>query len=129
MIKLKIKRLDRKTDERGWLSELLRREDVSGSTFGQLIVTTANPGFTKGKHYHLRKREWYIVLVGNAKLLIRNRQTDEIKEKILDGDKLELVEIPVGYYHEITNIGKKVMYLLTYTDEVFNPKDSDTFYE
>ncbi|MFQ6073485.1 MAG: hypothetical protein ACE5KT_12410 [Methanosarcinales archaeon] len=38
-------------DERGWLAELLRQEDVGGD-FGQFYLTTAYPNVVKANHYH-----------------------------------------------------------------------------
>lgn len=128
-MKLNIKKLDVKTDSRGWLAEIWRPEDVGGVPFGQLLVTTAHPGQTKGKHYHKRKREWYCVVAGRGKLTVTDRKTQETVEFEMGERNMVSVEIPVGSFHSITNIGHDKMYLLAYTDESFNPSDPDVYYE
>ena len=126
---LKIKRLDVKKDNRGWLTEVLRAEDTKSHQFGQIIVTVAHPGQTKGNHYHLRKREWYCVIRGRAKLTVVDRGTRQSTELMMGEDNLVTVEIPVGTLHWITNVGQDDMFLVAYTDETFNANDPDTFYE
>lgn len=128
-MKVKIKNLTIKKDERGWLAEILNSKDVYNEKFGLALVTTALPGQTKGKHYHKRKKEWYCVIVGNALLTIKNRKTKEIKKIKMGENKLKLIQIPTGYWHSIKNIGNKEMILLAYVSEPFNSSDPDTFYE
>ncbi|MDG7013004.1 MAG: WxcM-like domain-containing protein [Nitrososphaerota archaeon] len=118
-----------KQDSRGWLAEILRVEDTGAHQFGQIIVSTAYPGQTKGNHYHLRKREWYCVIKGKAKLTVVDRRTRESTELVMEDVHPVVVEIPVGTLHWISNIGASDMYLLTYTDESFDLNDPDTFYE
>lgn len=128
MIPLRIKKLQRKTDERGWLSELVRPSDVDGKGFGQFLLTTANPGKSKGNHYHLRKREWYCVIKGRGLLRIVDRNNGEKKELEVGDKELMLIEVPRGFFHTITNIGDDMMYLLVYINEPFDPTDPDTYY-
>ncbi len=129
MIVIKKKELTRKTDERGWLAELMRTEDVSNGTFGQLLITTAKPGLEKGGHYHLRKREWYIVLQGKGQIRIWDKKSSETATLDVDGEHLILVEIPIGFFHSIKNTGVDELHVLVYLSEAYNPEDSDTYYE
>lgn len=128
-MKLTIKKLDIKRDERGWLAEVVRPEDVGDSSFGQILVTTAGPGHIKGNHYHKRKTEWYCVLQGKALLTIINNKTRERKEISMGDDNMVLVKIPPHHFHAIKNIGKNEMFLLVYVSEPFNPSDPDIYYD
>ena len=122
--------LDVKKDERGWLAEIIRKEElVRNKEFGQFMVTTAYPGYVKGNHYHTRKYEWYCVLKGEAKLVLVDNNSGEREELILDERQLQTVRIPPHVSHAIKNTGTGMMYLLIYTDEPFVEKDADTFYE
>lgn len=122
-----VKSLDVKKDTRGWLSEIIRAEDVGNKKFGQVLITTANSGETKGNHYHKRKTEWYSVIKGRGILTIINRETQEKKEINMGDENMVLVKIPINHFHWIKNTGKEEMLLLVYIDEVFNPKDPDTY--
>jgi len=128
---INITKLDKKSDERGWVAEVLRFESISNKKkeFGQIYMTTANPGFVKGNHYHIRKTEWFCVIRGKALLLLKDRKTGEEKEISMSGSELRIVEIPINVIHAIKNVGKDEMHLLAYIDESYNSSDPDTFME
>jgi UDP-2-acetamido-2,6-beta-L-arabino-hexul-4-ose reductase len=117
-----------KTDQRGWLAEILRIEQLFDGRreFGQFIVTTAHPGVTKGHHYHLRKHEWFCVIKGRGLLVFEDIDTGRREEMEIGESNFATVEIPLRTAHAIKNIGQEMMYLLTYTDEPFDSKDPDT---
>lgn len=126
---IKKKRLKIKKDERGVLIEVIKPDYVDASLQGQVFLTTAYPGKTKGNHYHLRKTEWYCVIKGVGMLTLVDIKTKEKKQKKMSDKTMELIEIPPQTFHSITNIGKEDMSLLVYVNEIFDEKDSDTFYE
>ena len=124
----KVIRLDVKNDERGWLAEILRREELGDRCeFGQFLVTTARPGVIKGNHYHERKREWFCVIKGKGKLVLEG---DGFREEIVMGEEnMVTVAVPPGVAHALVNVGDEMLYALIYTDEPFDPDDPDTFYK
>jgi len=124
---LKIKKLSIKSDFRGWLSEIIRPQDIKKVQFGQLILTVSYPGEVRANHYHKRKTELYCVIKGKAILTIINNVTRENEDILMEENKLALVEIPPNHFHSIENIGKEEMMLLVYVDESFNPMDADTY--
>lgn len=105
----------------------MRDEEVDKKEFGQILVTTAHPNIIKGDHYHKRKTEWYCVLKGQMKLVLKDTKTEELKEFILSDKKLQTIKISPGISHGFKNIGDEMLYVLVYIDEPFNPKDPDTF--
>ncbi|MEM4267918.1 MAG: WxcM-like domain-containing protein [Candidatus Woesearchaeota archaeon] len=125
------RKIEKNIDNRGWLAEILKAKDLKKKKFGQIFITVAKPGITKGGHYHKRKREFFCVIKGSAILTLQKiTPSEEIitTEKIEMGeDKLMVVEIEPYNLHYILNNGKEDMYLLVYTDEEFNPKDTDTY--
>lgn len=127
-MELVIKKLIVSRDERGWLSEIVRPEDVENAKFGQILITTAVKGQTKGKHYHKRKTEWYCVIQGKAILTIINNKTKESREIPMGEGNMILVKIPPFHFHEIKNIGETEMFLLVYVNEAFDPSDPDIYY-
>lgn len=122
-----IRTLTVKSDERGILFEILRSEHVEHTGFGQILITTATPGMKKGGHYHKRKKEWYCVLKGHGLLTLRDLNTNESKSVELHGNIPSVVEMPIGIFHEIENIGKEDLMLLVYISEEYNPNDPDTY--
>lgn len=116
--------LEIKEDERGKLVEIFKFPGV-----GQVFFSTSKPGVVRGNHYHTRKTERFCVIEGLARIKLRNRQTNEVREYVVLGDRPEVVDMLIGWTHNIQNIGDGEMKLLVWTDEVFNPDDPDTFYE
>lgn len=127
MINIAIKKLDIKKDSRGWLSEILRPEDLVKKKFGQIFITVAYPDQTKGVHYHKRKTEWYCVIKGRGLVTVINNKTRKKQEIEIGEQNMVLVKIPPNNIHWIKNTGSENMYVLIYIDEEFNPLDSDTF--
>lgn len=132
MIKnIKIKKLDKKEDSRGFVAEIIRAEDMDNQNkkFGQIYITTAKIGQTKGKHYHNRKTEWFCVIKGQGLLTLIDKKTKQKQNINMGENNLVAVQIPPGVWHAITNTQKTDMYLVAYIDESFNPDDPDTIYE
>jgi UDP-2-acetamido-2,6-beta-L-arabino-hexul-4-ose reductase len=124
---VEIRRLTRKTDERGWLAEILKAGEGVTPVFHQMFVTVALPSVTKGGHYHTRKVEWFCVVQGTARLVLHELATDQRLEVQMGEGNLVTVRIPPGVGHAITNTGEDAMMLLVYAEEVFDPDDLDTF--
>lgn len=129
-MKIKIKKLNVKVDNRGWFTEIIRLEDLGkNKEFGQIHISIAKPGQIKGKHYHARKTEWFCVLKGKGLLTLIDKKTSEKKKINVSEDQLKTIKIPPGIWHAIENKGNEDMYLLAYISESYNPKDPDTYYE
>lgn len=118
------KKLEIKSDERGNFVEVFKIPN-----FGQVSYSTTKPGVIRGNHYHTRKKEIFCVIEGEAKIRQRNRETNEIEEKIVSGSAPELVEMKINWTHNIQNIGNSEMKILIWINEIFDPNNPDTFYE
>lgn len=114
--------LDKKEDGRGWLSQVL-----ASPSLGQLFVSTTHPGVTRGGHYHKRKVEKFIVLRGLADIRLCELSTQLEREFEVQGDVPQVVDIPIGHTHWITNTGKEDLITLFWSSEPFNESDTDTF--
>ena len=130
MKNIEILDLDKKSDERGWLIEVLGGELPEGcEEFGQLHVSVAYPGKVRGNHYHTRKVEWFCVPAGQGLLLLKDQETGETREVIMGVNNLKTIKIQPGTIHAIKNIGEDDMVLIVYANESFDPEDPDTYYE
>jgi UDP-2-acetamido-2,6-beta-L-arabino-hexul-4-ose reductase len=110
------------SDERGSFTEFLRTPDR-----GQVSVNIQKPGVTKGNHYHHTKTENFLVVKGIALIKLRNVNSKKIVEYNVSGDKLEVVQIPPGYTHNITNISDEDLATVMWANEEFNPEKPDTY--
>ena len=127
---VKITDLNKKSDERGWLIEVLCGDAlVPEKEFGQIFVSVAPPGKVRGNHYHHRKIEWFCVPSGTGLLLIKDLETGEEMEIVMGENAPKTVKIPPGMVHAIKNTGDKDMVLLVYVNEQFDSADPDTIYQ
>jgi UDP-2-acetamido-2,6-beta-L-arabino-hexul-4-ose reductase len=110
-------------DYRGSFTEFVR---TNGN--GQFSVNVTKPGITKGTHWHHTKNEKFLVVSGVAKIRFRRPDTEEIFEYLVSGEKLIVVDIPVGYTHNIHNIGDSDLVTIMWANEPFNPNHPDTYF-
>ena len=110
-------------DDRGSFTEILRTANN-----GQFSVNISKPGITKGQHWHHTKNEKFLVVSGKGVIRFRKIDSDEVLEYFVSGEKLEVVDIPVGYTHNIENLGETDMVTFMWCNECFNPEKPDTYF-
>ncbi len=115
--------LKKNEDNRGWLAEFIKSE-----SFGQIFISTTKPGITRGDHWHHTKVEKFFVIAGKAEISFRHMVTGEIIRYTVEGNTPTVVDIPVGYTHNIKNIGDTEVICLFWSSEIFNPEKPDTYY-
>lgn len=111
-------------DSRGSFTEIIRTLDR-----GQVSVNISKSHITKGNHWHHSKNEKFLVVLGTGIIRFRKIGDDKIIEYFVSGDKLEVVDIPIGYTHNIENIGDIDMVTIMWASEPFVPEKPDTYFE
>ncbi|MDP4121029.1 MAG: capsular polysaccharide biosynthesis protein CapF, partial [Bacillota bacterium] len=53
---------------------------------------------------------------------------DEVFEYFVSGDKIEVVDIPTGYTHNIENLGDTDLITFMWCCECFDPEHPDTYF-
>nr|WP_223156165.1 capsular polysaccharide biosynthesis protein CapF [Desemzia incerta] len=110
-------------DQRGSFTEFIRTPDR-----GQVSVNISKPGITKGNHWHHTKNEKFLVVSGTGVIRFRKTDSEEVIEYFVSGDKMEVVDIPVGYTHNIENLGDSDMVTIMWVNEPFDPEQPDTHF-
>ncbi|MDT2747775.1 capsular polysaccharide biosynthesis protein CapF [Vagococcus fluvialis] len=110
-------------DNRGSFTEFLRTSNA-----GQTSINISKPGIVKGNHWHHTKNEKFLVVSGSGVIRFRKPEAKEVIEYFVSGEKLEVVDIPVGYTHNIENLGSTDMVTVMWVNEPFNPEEPDTFF-
>lgn len=111
-------------DQRGSFTEFLKTKE-----YGQVSINISKPGITKGQHWHHSKNEKFMVVSGQGLIQFRNIYSDEVIEYKVSGDKLEVIDIPTGYTHNIINIGDSDMVTIMWANEAFDQAHPDTYFE
>ncbi len=111
-------------DDRGSFTEIIKTVDR-----GQFSVNITKPNITKGNHWHHSKNEKFLVVSGKGVIRFRKIGDDKVIEYFVDGNNLQVVDIPTGYTHNIENIGDTDLVTFMWANETFNPEKPDTYFE
>ena len=109
-------------DNRGSFTEFLRTPER-----GQVSVNISRPGIVKGNHWHHTKNEKFLVVKGEGVIRFRQIFSDKVIEYHVSGEKLQVVDIPCGYTHNIENVGEGEMVTVMWANEAFDPEHPDTY--
>lgn len=110
-------------DQRGSFTEFVKTPDR-----GQVSVNISKAGIIKGNHWHNTKNEKFLVVSGKGVVRFRKIDEDEILEYFVSGEKMEVVDIPTGYTHNIENLGDTDMVTIMWANEAFDPEKPDTYF-
>ncbi len=110
-------------DERGSFTELFRTKER-----GQVSVNITKPGMAKGEHWHHTKMEKFVVVNGKGRIQLRQIDSREVLDFHVSGEKIEIVEIPPGYTHNIMNEGDTDLVTVMWANESFRKEKPDTYF-
>lgn len=110
-------------DERGSFTEIIKTAER-----GQFSVNITKPGITKGNHWHNTKTEKFLVVSGNGLIQLRRVGSTKILDYPVSGERLEVIDIPPGYTHSITNTGASDLVTFMWVNEIYNPEEPDTYF-
>lgn len=123
-----IKQCLKHTDNRGYLVEFLRRDELEAvKQFGQIyFVTFERPMQVRGNHFHTRGREWFGVAHGDLECVLEDTRTKERVELFLSSDDKTFTRLMVGSYiaHAFRNTSP-IAVLLDYCTEQYDKSDLD----
>ena len=111
--------------------------DARGSLFeavktlrgGQAFFSSTRPGATRGKHYHCRKIERFLVVQGEAVIRVRRLLHPQAHEFRVSGSAPGYIDMPTFHTHDITNVGSGELLTLFWSHELFDRHDPDTYSE
>lgn len=127
---VKIKELIRHSDDRGWLSEIVRNDEKLLSKFGQAYISKSYPKLIKAFHWHKYQDDLWFCLAGNMQVVLydrrpRSKTKGETQIFYLGEDSQIIVLIPKGVAHGYRVLGEKSVKLINFTTKSYNPKNPD----
>ena len=111
-------------DSRGSFSEFIKSKYA-----GQVSINVSTAREVKGEHWHHSKNEKFLVVKGEGIIRFRNIFKEEIIEYKVSDKKLEVIDIPTGYTHNIENLTNEDMITIMWVNEPYNPDNPDTYYK
>lgn len=127
---VKLKKLVRHADDRGFFEEILRDDDNLLARFGQASLAKTYPGVIKAFHYHERQDDLWFFPAGNAQVVLHDRRPGSATQGQTDvyylgEDNPALLLIPHGVSHGYRTLGGEPALIVYFTTESYNPADPD----
>jgi dTDP-4-dehydrorhamnose 3,5-epimerase len=129
---VQIKRLTPHADERGYLMEILRRDDKMFTRFGQCYVSLNYPGVIRAWHYHKKQEDYFVVVKGMCKVGLYDMRdgspTRGQAEAHYLGERNNIVlRIPIGVAHGYRTVGTEPSLLVNFPTELYNAAEPDEY--
>ena len=113
-------------DERGWLAELYREDELGGIPRPVMTyISVTHPGVARGPHEHVFQTDYFCFLgPSNFKVLLwdnrKNSPTSGQKMTIYAGqDNPMMVMVPPGVVHAYKNIGIDMGSVINFPDKLY----------
>lgn len=121
---IQLKPLKRRPDERGSLTELMRkdwRELLREDEIAQANLSISYPGIIRAWHRHSRGQvDYFIVLRGALKICAFDDNSGELTEIISTGEELQIVRVPGKYWHGFKTVGNEPVWLLYFVNKLYD---------
>jgi dTDP-4-dehydrorhamnose 3,5-epimerase len=128
---VQVKQLRAIADERGWLMEILRRDETELlPKFGQVYVSATYPGVVKAWHFHKRQVDNFACVAGMVKLvLVDTREGSPTKgavnEFFVGTHNPMLVQVPNLVYHGWKCISTDLALVVNVPSEPYDRESPD----
>lgn len=107
-----VKDLRKFVDQRGWLAELFRQDELEPQFYPVMAYTSATiPGVTRGPHEHVEQADLFCFIgPSNFKLRLWDNRSDSdtynhVTTLVVGEDNPKSVLIPAGVVHAYQNVG------------------------
>jgi len=113
------------SDDRGWLAELFRRDEIAVADFPAMgYLSSTFPGFARGPHEHHDQTDRFGFFSGHYRLFLWDAREDSPtsgKRHIVDVGANNPVEviIPPGVVHAYRNVGSTPAFVLNFPDRLY----------
>ncbi len=127
---VRIKKLVKYHDERGYFMEVLRDDDKLLSKFGQTAVSLTHQGVIKAFHWHKGQDDFFFVVSGEAMVVLYDRRTNSPtrgKTQVISASESDskLIYIPKGIAHGYKVLGDKPVLMIYHMTESYDVKNPD----
>ncbi|WP_223596648.1 dTDP-4-dehydrorhamnose 3,5-epimerase family protein [Neobacillus bataviensis] len=127
---VKVKKLLKHCDDRGFFMELVRDDEFLLSRFGQASMSMSYPGVIKAFHYHEKQDDVWFFPSGNAQVVLYDlRENSKTKGQTdvyyMGEDNPMVLVIPTGVAHGYRVLGQKPATIIYFTTESYDPNHPD----
>ena len=92
---------------------------------GQVNFSVVNPGVVKAWHRHARQTDWWMIVMGDAKVGLYDQDKQEATTIYMGEHNPKVIEIPPGIWHGLTPVGGRPCGILYYVTHKYDPAAPD----
>lgn len=120
-----IKNLTKNEDERGWLTEIFRQDELDGYQPVMSYISSTKPGVIRGPHEHKFQSDCFVFIgPGTFELYLWDRREssetngEHMKMEVGENNPV-LVIVPPGVVHGYKCIGDKDAWSINFPDKLY----------
>jgi len=118
-----VKPLNRYSDQRGWLMEVFRDDELpEGFKPVMSYLSVTKPGVSRGPHEHVHQTDLFVFLDGAYELHLWDSRTGgEDRHLMIEVGEANPVAVwvPPGVVHAYRNVGERDAFVLNYPDQLY----------
>lgn len=127
---VKVKEMKVWSDDRGYLTEIVREDEKLLSRFGQAYVSMTLPGVIKAFHWHKKQDDLWYIVSGLAQVVLYDQRKNSKTYKQTDvyymGDNNRIaLLIPKGVVHGYRVLGNQPLMLINCVTQAYNAANPD----
>lgn len=126
IIEVEIKPIKKYIDERGYLAELFRQDEIDTDILPLMsYISMTLPGIIRGPHEHVEQTDYFCFMgPSNFKLILWDNREDSSTynnrmELFVGEDNPTIVIVPWGVVHAYKNIGNKNGIVYNFPNKLF----------
>ncbi len=118
-----VKPIKRFTDDRGWLMELFRNDELpDGFDPAMGYISMTKPGVARGPHEHEHQTDGFVFLDGEYEVYLWENRTGQGDAKMtlqVGRENPAAVFVPPGVVHAYRNVGESDAFVLNFPDKLY----------
>lgn len=118
-----VRELKRYTDQRGWLTELFRDDELpEWFSPAMCYLSTTHPGIARGPHEHVDQTDGFAFISGEYELYLwenREGKPEQMLTVATGEENPLLVLVPPGVVHAYRNVGKSDAFVMNFPDRLY----------
>lgn len=117
-------------DERGSLTEILRKDWPEFRGFAQATVTVNLPGVIRAWHWHDGQTDAFVVVHGMAKIVLFDARAEaetsgDVNEFFLGEENFAMLVVPARVYHGYLTVSGEPALILNFPDQLYDSRAPD----
>lgn len=123
---VRVYEIQKHLDERGWLAELFRHDDMDVEFYPQMgYISQSEPGAERGPHEHMNQADFFCFIgPSNFKLRLWDNRRDSdtycnVMTLFVGEDNPKSVLVPAGVVHAYRNVGRAAGVVLNFPNRLY----------